>query len=276
MKDLLFDLSGLKRPEIYRFTAKNFVYPFEDPSKLEKWAGGKECSLFMYGNNQKKRPNSLTLGRLFEDQIYDMYEFNITDFKSRTEECFRKVPTRQISSRPLIIFQGDAWMNDPISMDMRPFLLDYFRGFEQDKMSLHSVEQVIVFTSNSPDQSIAVTNPLDTPRNVHMRVYHIDLQKGESALIPASSLTECGPRISMKLTRYREPDKLVKRSAEYVFKERLQMKKDKTFFDTVGQKKGRLYVDKQDLSKIALRKFKGLGKAKKRQYGEGKGMGSKK
>jgi hypothetical protein len=38
-------------------------------------------SLFCFGNHQKKRPNNLIFGRLFDWQLLDMVEFGVVDYE---------------------------------------------------------------------------------------------------------------------------------------------------------------------------------------------------
>ena len=41
-----------------------------------------DCSLFAVGSHQKKRPDNLVLGRVYDSHILDMFELGIQDFKS--------------------------------------------------------------------------------------------------------------------------------------------------------------------------------------------------
>lgn len=40
-----------------------------------------KCSLFCFGNHQKKRPNNLIFGRMFDWQLLDMVEFGVVDYE---------------------------------------------------------------------------------------------------------------------------------------------------------------------------------------------------
>ena len=52
----------------------NDVLPFEDTAKLEFLCNKNLCPLFFFGNNTKKRPNNLILGRMYEQKKLDMFE----------------------------------------------------------------------------------------------------------------------------------------------------------------------------------------------------------
>lgn len=53
-----------------------------------------DSSLFMMVSSSKKRPNAVTLGRLFDFQLLDMVELQLVNFKPSSEfkvslfECF--------------------------------------------------------------------------------------------------------------------------------------------------------------------------------------------
>jgi ribosome production factor 2 len=55
--------------------------PFEDQNPLEYLAQKNDHSLFMFGFNAKKRPNSLVIGRTFDNIVMDMFELGITKLK---------------------------------------------------------------------------------------------------------------------------------------------------------------------------------------------------
>ena len=59
--------------------------PFEEEGAVESFASKHDCSLFVVGSHQKKRPNNLIMGRTFAGHLLDMFEFGVTDFKSLNE-----------------------------------------------------------------------------------------------------------------------------------------------------------------------------------------------
>jgi ribosome production factor 2 len=62
------------------------IHPFDDQAPLEVMAQRQDCSLFCFGNNQKKRPNNLVLGRTFDGRVLDMFEFGVENFKAKDIE----------------------------------------------------------------------------------------------------------------------------------------------------------------------------------------------
>ncbi len=56
------------------------VLPFEDASIVESTSVKYDCSLFAVGSNQKKRPDNLILGRVFDGHILDMFEFGVENY----------------------------------------------------------------------------------------------------------------------------------------------------------------------------------------------------
>ena len=76
---------ALKRPNAISFSKKNDVRPFEDASSLEFWAGKNDASLFVLGQDTKKRPDGLTFVRMFDGRVLDMVEVGVTNFVSMAE-----------------------------------------------------------------------------------------------------------------------------------------------------------------------------------------------
>ena len=73
---------ALKRPHAISFSKKNVVRPFEDATSLEFWAHKNDASMFVLGQSTKKRPNGLTIARLFDGRLLDMCELGVEQFVS--------------------------------------------------------------------------------------------------------------------------------------------------------------------------------------------------
>lgn len=73
---------ALKRPHTISFSKKNVVRPFEDATSLEFWAQKNDASMFVLGQSTKKRPNGLTIARMFDGKLLDMCEIGVEQFVS--------------------------------------------------------------------------------------------------------------------------------------------------------------------------------------------------
>lgn len=104
---LLKDLQLMKGRDMVQMLVRrnhDFV-PMEDSSLIENQAVKYDCSLFAVGSHQKKRPDNLVLGRVFDGHILDMFELGIQNFKGTNDF---KVPEHITADlKPILIFQGE-------------------------------------------------------------------------------------------------------------------------------------------------------------------------
>lgn len=235
--------------------------PFEDVSNVEFLGKVNDSSLFSYGSHSKKRPHNLVLGRLFDFQMLDMFEFGIDAETFQDMDSFdgvRKAVVR-VGSKPALVFQGDAWDANTDLVLLRNFFLDFFRGETMEKINLSALDRVIIFTA---------TNEGPTP-TVHFRHYGVGLKKSSSAL-PRVELDEVGPRLDLTLRRRKgASDELVKESL------RQPRQTTKTIFqknierNAMGDRTGRVHMQKQDLSNLNIARLKGLKKRKRTDEADG-------
>uniref|UniRef100_A0A2K6U0K4 Ribosome production factor 2 homolog n=1 Tax=Saimiri boliviensis boliviensis TaxID=39432 RepID=A0A2K6U0K4_SAIBB len=78
---VLKDVSALKKPYSVLYKKKNITRPFEDQTSLEFFSKKSDCSLFMFGSHNKKRPNNLVIGHIYDYHVLDMIEFYIKNSK---------------------------------------------------------------------------------------------------------------------------------------------------------------------------------------------------
>merc|ERR1719331_2001062 len=111
INDALKDITALTKPLSKAYTRNNDLLPFEDPSSLEYFCTKNDCSLIAFGNHNKKRPHNLILGRLFDGNILDMYEFGIDQCASMMEvlNASDDHRTKGVGSKPMMVFLGTEW-----------------------------------------------------------------------------------------------------------------------------------------------------------------------
>lgn len=250
VKSLLVDFLAMKKPLGKIFNRVRDTIPFEDQSEIEYLCEKNDSSLFVFGSKTKKRPHNLILGRCFNWQVLDMFELfvNPDTFKSMQDIRKEVQPTRgaALGSKPLILFNGEAFETKKDYIKLKNFFIDFFRGIVTDEINLIGIDHVIMFSSHNEE--------------IFMRHYSVTLKKSGTK-IPNLGLEEIGPRVDFKLSRAVGAAEDVQNDALKVPRELQAMKKTTKNITkgSLGRTLGRVHMKKQDLSTMALRRFKGRG-----------------
>ncbi|KAI0564716.1 Ribosome production factor 2-like protein [Gracilaria domingensis] len=245
---VLNDLCLLKKPLCKKLQRKNDLLPFEagGEAHLESLARLNDCSLLAVVNNNKKRPHNIVFGRTFGFRILDMLEFGISNYTPLAK--FRTLKSSP-GSKPMLLFNGDDFGATETTKSIRSLFLDIFRGHDDVVgLNLAGVDRVIIFT-------------LRGERKVLFRQYAVELRKQKESKLPRVVLKEAGPRFDLELRRSRVASEALMKSAMKRPRDPAFVRKVKNVSrDDIGDKKGRIHIDRQDLSKLALARMKGLNK----------------
>ncbi|RXK35156.1 ribosome production factor 2 [Tremella mesenterica] len=267
VRDCMKDLYALKRPLAINFSHKNDVHPFDDTSSLEFFARKNDASLLITGLHSKKRPHDLVLTRMFDGRVLDMLELGVEGFRAMSD-----VPSvkSSLGARPLIVFHSDLFDTHPSYQLLKSFFLDIYNGHSLSELPLTSIEHVISITASPLPSSITTTSEAasQNPALIHFRVYTIKLSSSGTK-IPEMQLTEMGPSIDFTIRRTKEAeDEMMKMALKRPKIDKkdvesgLGKKRKNIETDEMGDKVGRIHLDKQDLSKLQSRKMKGLKKSR--------------
>jgi len=241
------DIAVLKQPHSVTFNKKNDIRPFEDATKVEFFCQKNDSSLFMFGNHNKKRPNNLIIGRMYDYHMLDMVELGVESFTPLQDFKTAKVAS---GSKPCLMFAGESFA-DPANKEfqrLKNLLIDFFRGPEVTNVRLAGIEHVIQIT--------AVEN------KVLFRSYRIILKKSGTR-IPRVELEEIGPSIDWVMRRSQlASDDLFKTACKQVKNVRSEKKVKNISEDDLGNKMGRVHVPAQEIKKIQTRKVKALKESK--------------
>lgn len=243
----LKDVHSMKKPNSIIFQKKNMTRPFDDHTSVEFLSQRNDCSLLCYGSNSKKRPHNLVWGRFFDHQMIDLIETSIngSTFKTMQEFSSGRKSVVRVDSKPCFVFMGDDWGRDPDLKALKSLFLDFFRGFTVESVDLAGMNRVIVMAASE--------------KSVYFRHYGILLKKSGSRL-PKVVLEEVGPRMDLtvgrRLTGSNELRKMSMRQARAAS----VPKKKNISRSNMGDKLGRVHMNRQDFSKLELAKTKGLKK----------------
>lgn len=256
--EVLKDIYAVKKPFAVLYKRKNVTRPFEDQTSLEFFSKKSDCSLFLFGSHNKKRPNNLIIGRMFDYHVLDMIELGIEKFVSLKDIKNSKCPE---GTKPMLIFAGDVFDVNEEYRRLKSLLIDFFRGPTVPSIRLAGLEYVLHFTA--------------VDGKIYMRSYKVLLKKS-GCKIPRIELEEMGPSLDLVMRRtHLASDDLYKLSLKQP--KGLKPKKKKNIsHDVFGTTYGRIHMQKQDLSKLQTRKMKGLKKRPAEKSAEDGGATPKK
>lgn len=250
LHDLMVDLEGLKKPDAIRFQRKNEVRPFEDPASLEFFSQKNDASIVVLSTHSKKRPNCLTFCRFFNFQVFDMVELLVVNAKLIQQ--FHK-QTFHVGMKPMLVFNGAIFDEEPVYKHIKSLFLDFFRGQEQSLLDPASLQHVITITAEANEKT---PKPL-----VHFRCYLLKTEASTTPKQPRVELEEIGPRIDFAVGREQVPNPDIEKQA-YKVTRQVERTKKNVETDFMGDKLGRIHVGLQDLNELQTRKMKAL----KRKY----------
>ncbi|TNJ30508.1 Brix domain containing protein [Giardia muris] len=262
---LLLELLGLHKPlGLKREFKDKEANPFVDPDPLETAIKRFDCSLFCTTTHSKKRPVNFVFGRTFDGSILDMIELGV-DFSLGLNDIRSLQP--QIGSKPIIVFQGDGWDNDSIFITCKSILLDFFRGPTVAQIAHASLRHCHVFFAFGDEHT--------QRRRIFMRSYYLcsrsELESNQKiqALYRATAdgitIIPMGPNVDFTIRRVKkaDPDAFDEALKRPVVTAPTKVSGIKNAFrDEIGRTMGVVYTSRQDLTKIATRRFKGLHEPK--------------
>lgn len=247
----------LTNPHSVLFNRKNEnIHPFESTESLEFLANKNECGIVVFGSSNKKRPNCVTLARIYNSKVLEMVELLLLPQpgdESLTPTNALKMHIG-IGLRPMILFAGSVWADETSTTFamIKSILLDMFKGEETNKLDVEGLQYLMMVGAEEP----AGQGMLPV---IHMRWYKIRTRRSGHKL-PRVELDEIGPKFDFKVGRVRPADPDVMKEAMKQGKRPNEEPKTKKNIemDPIGDKIGRVHLGKQDLSKLQTRKMKGL------------------
>lgn len=247
---------ALTKPHNILFHKKNEnLHPYENSESLEFLANKNECGLVAFGSHNKKRPNCVTLARVFNSELLDLVELLL--LPPRDGEVIppinELVMDVGLGLRPMMLFTGSPW-DDPTSTThtiLKSTLLDMFKGEETTQIDVEGLQYVLMVGAEEPQDGLSPV--------IHMRWYRV-VTKRSGHKLPRVELQEVGPKFDFKIGRTRQAAPEVQKEAMKQGKrpnEEARTKKN-IITDSMGDKIGRVHLGKQDLSDLQTRKMKGL------------------
>lgn len=231
------------------FSRKHDIHPFESRDGVESLCKKKEASLFMFGSHSKKRPNNIVIGRTYEHKVLDMVELGVINFESMEEIVSNiQVPSHL---QPFVVFQGDLWEANADFKKLKNLINDFFcmnkrtEGVEIDKAM-----KVVICWSVTEDQRI------------FLNVFEVNVEGGSAILQEEGKLVieELGPNATFALRRSSWADEETYKKSIYIPKPSKKKVKKNVKTDAMGNTRGKLYLDRQNLKAMPTRRRKIISK----------------
>lgn len=252
---------SLTKPNSVLFHKKNDnIHPFDNTESLEFLASKNDCGIVAYGSSNKKRPNCLTLLRIFDSKVLDVCELLLLQTQSEMEQDavakggnINSTFSIGVEMKPMILFAGSAWEDSTATVYqmLKSMFLDTFKGEETTKIDVEGLQYVMMVAAEEPVEGTAPV--------VHLRWYKIRTKRSGQKL-PRVELNEVGPQFDFKVGRVREADESVMKEAMKQGKRPQDSERTKKniTMDSIGDKIGRVHLGRQDLTELQTRKMKGL------------------
>jgi Brix domain len=227
---------------------------------LEFLAEKNEAGLVVFGSSSKKRPNAVTVLRIFDGRVLEVVELLLLMPPPSGEGEGPGGARLQVGVelKPMILFAGSVWGDDSASEMAQTYgmvkslLLDIFSGEEVRSMDVGGLQYLLMVAAGEPENG---QNP-----HIHLRWYKIRTKKSGQKL-PRVELDEVGPKFDFKVGRAKEADAAMMKEAMKRGKrpdDDFKSKQKNIGMDTMGDKIGRVHLSRQDLGQLQTRKMKGL------------------
>eukprot|EP00045_Choanoeca_perplexa_P000652 m.15349 g.15349 ORF g.15349 m.15349 type:complete len:299 (-) comp10449_c0_seq1:70-966(-) len=251
VQEIFKELNMLTKPRSRIFSRKRELRPMEDEAALESLSNKMDISLFAVGTTNKKRPNTITFARMYDHRLFDMAELSVKDYKPMHK--FKGVEKPMAGAKPCLLFNGHCWEQETDFCNLKSMFMDFFRGPVVEMVNLAGMDRVMSFTADED--------------RIVMTQYRI-LYKKSGSRLPLVELKECGPAIDFKLGRCRWASEELRKTAHRQPQQLRPKKKKNIEYNDLGDKLGRVHMDRQDFGQLQTRKMKALKRSAKEAHPE--------
>ena len=186
---------------------------------------------------------NLTLGCLFDFQLLDYFDFEVTNFLPMS--YFKNDIVINSDLKPIIIFQGELFESDFNYDRLKKFFIDFFQLYDKESISISEMRRIIAISIEKDEKIVKIRN------------YQINGNLNNKNNLSKIELIEIGPSFDLKERKFTLGDEeLYKKTLKQPkgIKETKEKNIEKN--KILGEKRGRLHMQKQNLGAVSLKKFK--------------------
>jgi len=244
MRMVLNDLYLIRRDFSKKLTKKEeIVNVVENRDNIEFLCKKNNTTFFALSSHNKKHPMNLTLGCLYDFHLLDYFDFEVTNFLPKS---YFKVDTVINSDlKPIIIFQGELFESDFNYDRLKKFFIDFFQLYDKENIVISEMRRIIAISIENDEKIVKIRN------------YQINGNLNSKANLSKIDLIEIGPSFDLKERKFTLADEVLYKKAlkqPKGIKETKEKNIEKN--QILGEKRGRIHMQKQNLGAVSLKKFK--------------------
>jgi ribosome production factor 2 len=261
IQNFLRDLITLRgEPESSRVFMRNGhdMLPFDNIVPLESMASKQDCALFCFGHTQKKRPDNLIFGRTFDGKCLDIFEMGVENYQSIQDFAAKAPQDVSRDLKPVLLFQGEYFDFSEKHQRLKNILYEMFHQRDLKEANILELRRVLVFTAVEENTIQVRHYEVNGPKNG--KLSEAGVQMGDV------EFKEIGPRADLKLRRQQIAStdlyKAACRKPKVANVEKKKARKN-VYTNELGERRGKVYIQQQDLQTMATRKFRKQGPPEK-------------
>ena len=244
MRMVLNDLYLMRRDLSKKLTKKEeIINVVENRSNIEFLCKKNNSTFFALSSHNKKHPMNLTLGCLYDFQLLDYFDFEVTNFLPMS--YFKNEVVINSDLKPIIIFQGALFESDFNYDRLKKFFIDFFQLYDKESISISEMRRIIAISIDKDEKIVKIRN------------YQINGNLSNKNNLSKINLIEIGPSFDLKERKFTLGDEaLYKKTLKQPkgIKETKEKNIEKN--KILGEKRGRIHMQKQNLGAVSLKKFK--------------------
>lgn len=267
IRNALKTIATLTKPNCVQLNKKNEnIHPFEDPASLEFLALKNDCAVVAFATHSKKRPNTISLLRIFDGKTLDLVELLLLTEESHAESAPLQIG---VEMKPMMVFAGSQWDDSSASeqatlfRQLKSTFLDVFQGEEIASIDVAGLQYVLMVAAGETEGTDMSSNEPGSKPVIHLRWYRVRTIRSNTPKVPRVELDQIGPSFDFRIGRFKLADESVMREAMKHGRRPNEARTKKNIeTDSMGDKLGRVHLGKQNLDELQTRKMKGLKRAR--------------
>ena len=244
MRMVLQELYLMRKEYSKKLSRKEEIFNIvQNKENVEFLCTKNNTTFFSLSSHNKKHPMDLTLGLLYDHQVLDSFEFEVTNFIPMN--FFKGAATINSDLKPIIIFQGELFESDFNYDRLKKFFIDYFQLYDKENVVISELRRIIAISIENDEKVVKIRN------------YQVNGNITNKSSLEKVNLVEIGPSFDLKERKFLLADEVLYKKSLKLPKGIKEVKEKNIEKNKIlGEKRGRIHMQKQNLKAVSLKKYK--------------------